>query len=102
MGIEGAFDEYLGGVEGIQKMQKLAGNIWMPLDGADEIEPRDGSSVVTTIDVNLQDVAERALLKQLVKNQAHAGTAVLMEVKTGEVRITSYNVCYTKLLRLWH
>ena len=86
VGIEGAFDQYLGGVEGVKKMQKLAGNVWMPLDGVGEIEPRDGSSVVTTIDINLQDVAEKALMRQLIAQKAHAGTAVLMEVKTGEVK----------------
>lgn len=86
VGIEGAFDEYLGGIEGVKRMQKLSGNVWMPIDEAGEIEPRDGSSVVTTIDVDLQDVAENALLKQLKKHNAHSGTAVLMEVKTGEIR----------------
>jgi cell division protein FtsI (penicillin-binding protein 3) len=86
VGIEGAFDQYLGGVQGVKRMQKLAGNVWMPLDEAGEIEPRDGSSIVTTLDVDLQDVAEKALLKQLITQNAHAGTAVLMEVQTGEVR----------------
>lgn len=86
VGIEGAYDQYLGGVEGIKRMQKLAGDVWMPLDGAGEIEPHDGSNVVTTIDVDLQDVAEKALLQQLTSHNAHAGTAVLMEVKTGEVK----------------
>lgn len=86
VGIEGAFDQYLGGTEGVKRMQKLAGNVWMPLDEAGEIEPKDGSSIVTTLDVDLQDVAERALLKQLITQNAHAGTAVLMEVKTGEVK----------------
>ena len=86
VGIEGAFDQYLGGIQGVKKMQKLSGDIWMPLDGAGEIEPYDGSSVVTTIDINLQDVAEKALMRQLIANNAHAGTAVLMEVKTGEIK----------------
>jgi len=86
VGIEGAYDQYLGGVEGITKMQKLAGNVWMPLDGAGKIEPKDGSSIVTTIDINLQDVAEKALMRQMVKHNAHGGTVVLMEVQTGEVK----------------
>ncbi|MBA7517667.1 Peptidoglycan D,D-transpeptidase FtsI [subsurface metagenome] len=68
------------------RMQKLSGDIWMPINEAGEIEPKDGSSVVTTIDVDLQDVAEKALLKQLIKHNAHSGTTVLMEVKTGEVK----------------
>ncbi|MBN2522171.1 MAG: transpeptidase family protein [Bacteroidales bacterium] len=86
VGIEGAFEEYLGGIEGVKRMQKLSGNVWMPINEAGEIEPKDGSSVVTTIDVDLQDVAENALLKQLIKNKAHSGTAVLMEVQTGEIK----------------
>lgn len=86
VGIEGAFDQYLGGVEGVKRMQKLAGNVWMPLDETGEIEPKDGSSIVTTLDIDLQDVAEKALLKQLIAQNAHAGTVVLMEVKTGEVK----------------
>ncbi|MGD2035458.1 MAG: penicillin-binding transpeptidase domain-containing protein, partial [Bacteroidales bacterium] len=86
VGIEGAFEEYLGGIEGVKRMQKLSGNVWMPINEAGEIEPKDGSSVVTTIDVDLQDVAENALLKQLIKHKAHSGTAVLMEVKTGEIK----------------
>jgi cell division protein FtsI (penicillin-binding protein 3) len=86
VGIEGAYDQYLGGVEGVKRMQKLSGNVWMPLDGAGEIEPHDGSNIVTTIDVDLQDVAEKALMRQLIKQKAHAGTVVLMEVKTGEVK----------------
>lgn len=86
VGIEGAFDQYLKGVEGIKRMQKLSGNVWMPLNEAGEIEPRDGSSVVTTIDIDLQDVAEKALLNALTEHNAKAGTAVLMEVKTGDIK----------------
>lgn len=86
VGIEGAYEKYLGGVEGVKRMQKLSGGVWMPIDGAGEIDPKDGSSVVTTIDIDLQDMVERALLKQLISSNAHAGTAVLMEVKTGAVK----------------
>lgn len=86
VGIEGAYEKYLGGVEGVKRMQKLSGGVWMPIDGAGEIDPRDGSSVVTTIDIDLQDMVEKALLKQLIASKAHAGTAVLMEVKTGAVK----------------
>jgi cell division protein FtsI (penicillin-binding protein 3) len=86
VGIEGAYDQFLGGVQGVKRMQKLSGNVWMPLDEAGQIEPHDGSSIVTTLDIDLQDVAEKALLKQLIAQNAHAGTAVLMEVQTGEVK----------------
>ena len=57
----------------------------MPLEDADEIEPEDGMDIYTTIDVNLQDVVESALMKQLTKKQqADHGTVVLMEVKQAQ------------------
>lgn len=86
VGIEGAYDKYLAGVEGVKQMQKLSGNIWMPVDGAGQIEPKEGSSVVTTIDIDLQDVAEKALLTQMNQCGAHHGSVILMEVKTGEIK----------------
>jgi cell division protein FtsI (penicillin-binding protein 3) len=55
-------------------------------DEEQQIEARNGLDVVSTIDVNLQDVAEQALLNTLVKNNAEWGTAILMEVKTGEIK----------------
>lgn len=86
VGIEGAFDEELKGVDGIRLMQRLNGNVWMPIHDGNEVEPKDGKDVVTTIDVDIQDVAENALLKQLIRHDAHHGTAVLMEVSTGDIK----------------
>jgi cell division protein FtsI (penicillin-binding protein 3) len=86
VGIEGAYDHELSGRVGVRLMQKLSGNVWMPVTDDNEVEPRDGNDIVTTIDINLQDVAENALLGQLVKQDAHHGTVILMEVKTGEVK----------------
>ena len=86
VGIEGAFDKELKGVEGVRLMQRLNGNVWMPVNDGNEVEPKDGMDVVTTIDVNIQDVAENALLKQLIRHEALHGTAVLMEVSTGEIK----------------
>lgn len=86
VGIEGAYDHELSGVVGVRLMQRLSGNVWMPVNTNNEVEPRDGNEVVTTIDINLQDVAENALLKQLARHNAHHGTAILMEVQTGDVK----------------
>ncbi len=85
VGIEGAFHEYLEGEDGVRLMKKVY-NDWIPVDTKKDFNPKDGKDVVTTIDVNLQDVAESALLKQLKKHNAHHGTVVLMEVKTGKIR----------------
>jgi len=86
VGIEGAYDHYLAGVTGVRLMQKTAGNIWIPVSDRNEVEPKDGYDVITTIDIDIQDVAENALLDQLKTHHAHHGCAVLMEVETGEVK----------------
>jgi len=86
VGIEGAFDKELKGIEGYRLMRKIRGDIWMPINDANEIEPKDGLDIVTTIDVDLQDVAENALYEQLQRHNADHGTVVLMEVQTGKVR----------------
>jgi cell division protein FtsI (penicillin-binding protein 3) len=86
VGLEGAFDTTLMGVSGKRLMQKIAGDVWRPINDENEVEPKDGSDLYTSIDINIQDVAEHALLKALIKNQASHGCAVLMEVKTGQIK----------------
>lgn len=86
VGLEGAYNEELQGVNGKRLMQKLAGNIWMPITDENEIEPQDGKDLITTIDINIQDVAEHALDKQLREQDADHGCVILMEVKTGEIK----------------
>jgi cell division protein FtsI (penicillin-binding protein 3) len=86
VGIEGAFDDTLRGISGKRLMQKIAADVWRPINDENEIEPKDGNDIYTTIDINIQDVAENALLKALVKNSASHGCAILMEVKTGEIK----------------
>lgn len=86
VGIEGAYDQYLKGVEGVRLMHRLSGGVWMPLNDNNEVEPKNGMDVVSTINVNIQDVAENALYQQLKRHDAHHGCAVLMEVKTGKIK----------------
>jgi cell division protein FtsI (penicillin-binding protein 3) len=86
VGLEGAYDHFLAGVKGIRLMQKTAGNIWIPVNDANEVDPENGFDVVTTINIDIQDVAENALLKQLSAHKAHHGCAILMEVETGDIR----------------
>lgn len=86
VGLEGAFENELKGVEGYRLMRKIRGDIWMPINDANEIEPKDGYDIISTIDVDLQDVAENALYEQLERHEADHGTVVLMEVATGKVR----------------
>lgn len=86
IGLEGAFNQFLKGTSGKRLMQKIAGGVWMPLNDENEVEPEDGSDVISTIDINIQDVAEHSLLKQLAKNNADHGCAILMEVKSGAIK----------------
>jgi cell division protein FtsI (penicillin-binding protein 3) len=85
VGIEGAFDKYLKGRSGLRMMQRISGNVWKPLYSENEVEPEEGKDVVTTIDLNLQDVAHHSLETQLMKHNADKGCAILMEVQTGSV-----------------
>ena len=86
VGIEGAYDQQLSGIQGIALKQKLPGNVWMPVSDKNEVDPKDGMDVYTTIDINLQDVAEKALERQLINQEADHGTAILMEVSTGKIK----------------
>ncbi len=89
-GIDGAFGaKYLRGVNGQRKKQKIGKGQWKPLSDANEIEPKDGYDVYTTIDVNIQDIAHHALLRQLEEYEADHGCVVVMETKTGEIRAIS-------------
>ncbi|TGV03271.1 penicillin-binding protein [Flavivirga rizhaonensis] len=103
-GIDGAFGlKYLRGTDGIRKKQKIGNGKWKPMTDHNQVEPKDGYDVYTTIDVNIQDIAHHALLKQLNKYKAEHGCVVVMEVKTGEVRAisnlgrTTKGVYYEKL-----
>lgn len=89
VGLEGAFDQYLKGKEGHRLKQKIAKGQWKPITDYNEVEPKDGYDVVSTIDVNIQDVAHYALLAQLEKYKADHGCVVVMDVKSGEVKAIS-------------
>jgi cell division protein FtsI (penicillin-binding protein 3) len=81
-GIEGIMESYLAGENGLALKRNFSGHwVNVPI-----VEPKDGKDVITTINVNLQDFAQHALMQQMEKSQAEWGTAVVMEVKTGEVK----------------
>lgn len=86
VGLEGAYSNELSGVSGKRLMQKISGGIWMPINDDNEVEPQDGFDVHTTINLNIQDVAENALLKELQRHDAHHGCVILMEVETGAIK----------------
>lgn len=89
VGFEAAFNDYLQGIDGKHLKQKIAKGQWKPIFGENEVEPQDGLDVVTTINVNIQDIAHHALLAQLEKHEADHGTVIVMETKTGEIKAVS-------------
>ncbi|WP_203293925.1 penicillin-binding protein [Luteirhabdus pelagi] len=89
VGFEGAFDDYLRGKEGKRLKQKIAKGQWKPVFDENEIEPQDGYDVISTIDVNIQDIAHHALLKQMEYYEAEHGSVIVMEVETGEIKAVS-------------
>ena len=89
VGLEGAFSNYLRGTDGRRLKQKIAKGQWKPISDNNELEPRDGYDVVSTIDVNIQDIAHHSLLRQLEHFEADHGTVVVMETATGEIKAMS-------------
>lgn len=86
VGIEGSFNTYLAGKDGLKVQQRLTGGAWIDVDNLETVHARPGHDIVTTIDLDLQDAAENALYKQLMRHRAHHGCAVVMEVKTGDIK----------------
>ncbi len=83
-GLELSFDSLLRGKNGLVHRQKVL-NKFMNIT---EVQPQDGCDVVTTIDVDIQDLAERALLEEMKLPEVNAemGVAIVMEVQTGDVK----------------
>jgi cell division protein FtsI (penicillin-binding protein 3) len=88
-GIEGAYRDYLNGKFGWRLKQKIAKGQWKPINDSNEKEPVDGKDIVTTIDINIQDIAHHSLLRQLEFYEADHGCVVVMETKTGEIKAIS-------------
>ena len=84
-GLEMEYDSLLRGEEGLEIKRKRAGRNTSIIIK----EPINGYDIVSTIDIDLQETAEKELLTQLERTEAKRGTVVLMEVKTGKIRAIS-------------
>ena len=85
VGLEKTYDTLLRGENGKRLVRRISGGAFVPIEGS-EIEPENGRDVITTIDVNIQDIAETALMKMMVENECEHGTCIVMEVKTGKIK----------------
>lgn len=85
VGLEGAFDDYLTGEYGLIAKQYVS-NGWKPVSGDYLKDPVPGADIITSINIDIQDVAENELKRQLEEQEAKYGTVVLMEVETGFIK----------------
>jgi cell division protein FtsI (penicillin-binding protein 3) len=88
-GLEYSFNDALGGQNGEALFQKIAGGVWKPVFDGNNTKAIDGLDIQTTIDINLQDVAETSLYRHMMQHDADEGTVVVMEVKTGYIKAIS-------------
>ena len=81
-GLELSYDSVLRGKNGIIHRRKVL-NKWLDIT---DLPPEDGADIVTTIDVGIQDLAERAVVDELKEINGNVGVAIVMEVATGDIK----------------
>jgi cell division protein FtsI (penicillin-binding protein 3) len=89
IGIEGAFDKFLKGPSEKVLQKKLSNNIWIPVEEPQEMGTYRGDDVVTTINIRHQDIVHTELMTAMTKYSSKKGVAILMEVKTGQIKAIS-------------
>ena len=85
VGLEKSYDTVLTGQKGQRLVRFIAGGVAVPVEGY-KVEPENGKDVVTTLDINIQDITESALMKMMLQSQSQYGTAIVMETKTGKIK----------------
>lgn len=87
IGVEGALDSTLRGKPGVRPMRLIDKGIWIPDAERQEIPAINGQDVQISIDIDMQDIAQKALLHKIEgEDDLEAGTVIVMEVATGEIR----------------
>ena len=85
VGIEKSYDSLLTGQKGQRLVRFIAGGVAVPVDGY-QVEPENGKDIITTLDVNMQDITGTSLMKMMLQSDAQYGTAIVMETKTGKIK----------------
>lgn len=100
VGLEFSFNKQLAGQHGEALFQRMSGGGWKPVFDGTEVRSVDGFDIHTTLNINLQDIAESALYNALKRHEAEYGVAVVMEVSTGEIKAIS-NLSKTENGNYW-
>jgi cell division protein FtsI (penicillin-binding protein 3) len=86
VGLEMSYDSVLKGKSGTRLVRYIAGGISIPVEDGLETEAENGKDIVTTIDVFIQEVTEKALMRMMVQNEAEHGCVMVMETSTGKIK----------------
>ncbi|HMU47226.1 MAG TPA: penicillin-binding protein [Chitinophagaceae bacterium] len=85
VGLEKSYDTVLSGRNGQRLVRRIAGGGLIPVEGS-QTDPIQGKDIVTNIDINIQDIAETALMKMMLQCEGPYGTAIVMETQTGKIK----------------
>jgi cell division protein FtsI (penicillin-binding protein 3) len=85
VGLERSYDTVLSGRDGQKLVRYIAGGTAIPVEGS-QTDPVNGKDIYTTIDVNIQDIAETALMRMMLQCEGPYGTAIVMETSTGKIK----------------
>jgi cell division protein FtsI (penicillin-binding protein 3) len=85
VGLEKSYDTVLSGHDGQKLVRYIAGGTTIPVEGS-ETDPVNGKDIFTTIDVNIQEITETALMRMMLQCEGPYGTAIVMETKTGKIK----------------
>lgn len=95
-GLESFFNEHLSGPTDSLLMKRIPpGDNWIPILDVTELIAKKGNDIVTTLDVDIQDIAQQELRVALEKNNAKGGTVLVMDVKTGALKAVA-NLRYSE------
>ena len=85
VGLERSYDTVLSGHDGQKLVRYIAGGTAITVEGS-QTEPENGKDVFTTVDVNIQDITETALMRMMLQCEGPYGTAIVMETSSGKIK----------------
>ena len=85
VGLERSYDTVLSGHDGLKLVRYITGGTPVPVEGS-QTDPVNGKDIFTTIDVNIQDITETALMRMMLQCEGPYGTAIVMETNTGKIK----------------
>lgn len=85
VGLERSYDTVLSGRNGQKLVRYIAGGTAVPVEGS-QTDPVNGKDIYTTLDVNIQDITETALMRMMMQCEGPYGTAIVMETATGKIK----------------